>query len=215
MPISPDHEADLRWFFNQATGDCGLRSPSGAQLAMLRQGILPGKFERQFARDLPDGLLVAGERANRVARILGALSPIFQRTIALHYGARLQSENNSSVALACATTTAQAHYTRAKTKSPDARHLVSVHTWFLWLCTRGIDELTPEHQIQQQIESEAQNMLQTASTAYEETATALEPNRRTKPCHGANTSHSQNKSYRTSPTCQKGSTPRHPTRANS
>jgi hypothetical protein len=168
MFISPDSEADLRWYYNEAAGACGLRSPFGLQLDMLRQGILPSKHERTFLADLAEDIATAGQRANRIATRLSKLPRNVQRTLELHYGARVVSDSDVSVALACATQSATSYYAAAVEKAPTAKHTVTRNTWFLWLCTKAINAGTAEREIQDAIMSEARQALQIASCSYEE-----------------------------------------------
>ena len=137
----PDDEADLRWYFVEARGDCGVRSCLGPQLEMLRQGTLPGKNERRVSADINEYVAMAGDRANKVAARLRRCSERSQLVLELHHGVDGQlGSAGVSLALACWTPTARSGYKAAssamrgrKIDTARSRALATSRMWLLWI----------------------------------------------------------------------------------
>ena len=166
MPLSPDNEADQRWFYTQANGDCGLRSPLGTQLDMLRAGILPGKHERKLSAN-DDNMLTAGARANQIAHKLNNIPREYQRILELQYGSPPPKDNDVSAPLACTMQSAIQNYHKAKTKSPGKPHTRTMGLWFLWLYTKAKLSDNAQRRILNDILQKSRQALQTACDAYE------------------------------------------------
>jgi hypothetical protein len=137
--MTPDNEADLRWYFTEAHGACGVRSPLGAQLDMLRQGTLPGKHERRREPDISEAVAAAGHRANRIAHRLNNLTRRDQLVLELHFGAAAQLGGEGvSVALACWTPAARAGYKAAvRGAKSSTKRVATIRLWLMWVAAQG------------------------------------------------------------------------------
>ena len=84
--LRADHELELRSYFGEwATGDCGLRSGLGEQLARARDGLgWSGQVASEFMP--PPGAGFALTRHARVRGALGRLSREDVTTLAMQYG---------------------------------------------------------------------------------------------------------------------------------
>lgn len=51
--LTPDQEVDLRWYFTEARGDCGLRSGMGGQIVALESSQLSDEAKRQHRAENP------------------------------------------------------------------------------------------------------------------------------------------------------------------
>lgn len=141
----PDDEADLKWFFCEARGDCGVRSSFGYQLELARDGIQKGKFERIPSTEIPDNAAMAGTRANRIAARLRRCTPRTQLVLELHHGAAAKLGTvGVSLALACWTPTARSGYHAAvramrgrRSDSARSQALATERMWLLWVSERA------------------------------------------------------------------------------
>lgn len=129
----PDDEENLRWYFTEARGDCGVRSTFGYQLEMARRGVFPGKHERSLPEapmDLVgwDGIeaivehmeptirrMAPGDKANKISKRLARCTELSQVVLELQYGAeRHLGTSGVSLGLACWTPTSKRGYEAAR-----------------------------------------------------------------------------------------------------
>lgn len=97
----------LRWFYREAAGDCGLRSPFGGQLEMV-SARLPGVTYHDSRKvvlsddAITQRLLESAERANEIGRHLKRVSRASQHVLELQYGSDFpMGDSGITVALAC------------------------------------------------------------------------------------------------------------------
>lgn len=179
--MTPDNESDLRWYFVEARGDCGVRSTFGAQLELVRQGTLPGRNERCL-QETPGDLegfcasvdrdrrrTKAGIRANRVAGRLRRLPRRAQVVLELHFGADTHlGAGGISLALACWTMSARKAYSAAKReRRARAQALGSIRLWLLWLTMQAHKDTGDAAAVLDGILAEARAALNHAQRAYE------------------------------------------------
>jgi hypothetical protein len=165
----PDDEADLKWYFNEAKGACGVRSPLGAQLDMLRQGTLPGKNERRLEPEISEAAALAGCRANRIAARLRRLSSSDVLALELQYAAETKM-GSISLALASNTITAKTGYklaVRAWNKgSKKSNHVATIRMWLLWLSSNASKGDEVSKRTLEDILHDAEKTLRTAESRY-------------------------------------------------
>lgn len=183
-------EEELRWYFSEAPGHCGLRSSLGPQLELLEHGIVlehgyPSSdaamavgLDRRLEEDGWQGSRLRG-----VAQKLACLPVEDARVLELAYAqeTRVNRTMPCSLALACATPTARYAYTRAiessrrraasgKASAKSKAQAVAVMTireWMQWLAltSRG-QPGKPRAEMLKQILWEAEIALNGAMHAY-------------------------------------------------
>jgi len=177
--LTLDEQADLKWFFSEARGDCGVRSVLGFHLDMVQQGTMRGKNERRVHPDIQDHVALAGRRANDISRRLERCHPVARLSLELHYGAEVKlGDAGVSVALACATPAARAGY-KAALKTAKAREgknnarwraLATIRMWLLWVSTRAQQKDGESAEaLLEKILGEAREALHGAQLEYEAT----------------------------------------------
>lgn len=146
--LCPDDESDLRWYFSEACGGCGLKSALGAQLDIIRDGMTRGKHERHVRCDIAERVFEAAHRANRIGARLRLLDPLHEAVLRLQYereeaaagcdvGKSCQVEG-LTVALIVGTDVAKKAYAARGTM---ARATTPV-LWLAWLCARARHQKT-------------------------------------------------------------------------
>lgn len=85
MKFDSDDEIDLRWFFVEARGRCGVRSSLGPQLDALASGTVSSGGCRRSTPDMADHMLESAARANAIGERLRALPDRFQDVLRLQY----------------------------------------------------------------------------------------------------------------------------------
>jgi hypothetical protein len=150
-------ESDLRWYYQEASGDCGVRSQMGAISDILRSGVLPdgGRADNDGP---PQRVLESWRRAREVYSVLSKLDLHKRRVLELQFSSTVMGK--VSVALAAeqpAAIEGHANYIRARASSavvppkktsckPASNRKVkpqkypisslTVTGWVLWLATR-------------------------------------------------------------------------------
>jgi len=181
--ISPDNESDLRWYFSEARGACGVKSPLGAQLDIMRTGTMRGKHERVVVADINERTLMAAERANRIGKRLRKLAPNHVPILRLQYdadeaangcqvgasrlldGVRVALIVSTPIALRLHNAIARTSSRKHPEQSPPTRVM-----WLAWLCRRAKDKKAErEAETLSVLLTSAQGLLNAAHAAYEAT----------------------------------------------
>lgn len=78
---------DLPWYFTQAAGDMGLRSPLGAQLELMRaRQLVDGRtVDASIIEDQAHKRLVHSARIRRIEATLALVAPHHVAALRLHY----------------------------------------------------------------------------------------------------------------------------------
>ncbi len=149
-------EDDLRWYYRESADACGIRSPLGRQLEMVRCGLVPvGSSTEPWIRPCDV------ERAARIRRRLLDCAVGTRRTLELQFASPSQVRG-VSLHLAAAQRCVSPLFNSARRKLP---HLTRPQ-WILWLAMRSQLGHRNEGDILEKICTSAQKALKEALWEY-------------------------------------------------
>ena len=184
-------EQELRWYYHEAAGICGLRSTMGTFLDILETGILPNENSRKLT-EAPDSLheflldldknrrrLGAYGEARRIHQRLMAIGPHHARTLELAYGGtHMFGKVSLALAADCPLAVSShklavkaSHKTSTNSSKRRSKSVstapVTVRSWLLWLATHAeVFRGTSHKMLLDQIVEEATTKLHKALRVY-------------------------------------------------
>lgn len=162
LRLSPQDEADLRWFWTESEGHLGLKSSFAAQVTNIQLGARRGTWT-PIQREPAGALVAAAARARQVSRVLEAVDRQHVLVLLAAYGEaahpQLQAAYGELAELVTRTTAARQAHRRSRTTRP-------LSDWLQRLARRADKgELGPRRMVAD-IRAEAEGRLVAAARAY-------------------------------------------------